>query len=254
MGLINEIFSKPKNEEGCIKNAALINPWYFKKSSPLLIKDSIKLNWKEKEKGISILKNKNKVLGMFKMFACIFPNKDNSKFIVWNRVVSTDTGYPTITLYLHNTSELEKITNPNKEFINFKKNNDKFYLLGTKPVSEFTFKLDEKNNNKKLNLPEEFNDFEEILIVVDIPNLYLNSLPKWNNTALIIINPKAKTANLYPQDWFNKSNANFCYQWLTTACRDSKTNMVRTYGRKIESFLLSENYRDLSKPEDIKKI
>ena len=254
MGLINKILTRSYKGGNCIKDAALINPWYFNKNSPLLIKNDIKFSWKEKEKGISFLKNNNDVFGIFKMYAYVFPSKDNSKFLIWNRVINQELGFPIITLHLYNTADLKQITDANTEFKNLKTNKNKFFLLNAEPISEFTFALNENKNNTIINIPDEFNDFEEIFIVVDVPNLYLKGLPKWNNTALIIVDTKTKIANLYPQDWFNKSEANFCFQWLTTACRDPETNLVRTYGRRVESFLLSENFRDLNNPKDIKKI
>jgi hypothetical protein len=52
--------------------------------------------------------------------------------------------------------------------------------------------------------------------------------------------------SLYPQDWFNSSNLDFGYQWVTRVVRNAETGRVHGEGFRIEPFVLDETLRQLA--------
>ncbi|RZJ98248.1 MAG: hypothetical protein EOO46_25125 [Flavobacterium sp.] len=53
--------------------------------------------------------------------------------------------------------------------------------------------------------------------------------------------------SLFPQDWFNKSNADFGYQWLTRVIRNPKNNSIIGQGIRIDNFELDETNKELKR-------
>jgi hypothetical protein len=60
---------------------------------------------------------------------------------------------------------------------------------------------------------------------------------------MLLIKPESGWVFNYPQDWFNKSNCDFDYQWITRAIRDPKTNLIHGQGIRLSDFVLDESNR-----------
>jgi hypothetical protein len=89
--------------------------------------------------------------------------------------------------------------------------------------------------------PFAFKTIDEILILCDSPTP--NPGP---NLALLVARPKESRYSLYPQDWFNSSNLDFGYQWVTRVVRNAETGRVHGEGFRIEPFVLDETLRQLA--------
>ena len=95
----------------------------------------------------------------------------------------------------------------------------------------------------KFSFPDEFKKFGEFILLTELDNLYENPDPNnyWHNTTMLLIKPDSGWVFSYPQDWFNKSNGDFGYEWITRAIRDPKTNLINGQGIRLSDFVLDES-------------
>jgi hypothetical protein len=77
---------------------------------------------------------------------------------------------------------------------------------------------------------------------------YANAEPNWerSNLALMVVDTRLGTLDLYPQDWFNAGDLDFGYQWVTRVARDPSTGCVHGEGIRISPFRLAESLRSLT--------
>jgi hypothetical protein len=78
---------------------------------------------------------------------------------------------------------------------------------------------------------------------MEIPELYKNGNPQWHNTSILLLKPSDDKIFFYPQDWFNKSDADFGYQWITRAIKNTETGLIHGQGIRISNFILDETNR-----------
>lgn len=87
--------------------------------------------------------------------------------------------------------------------------------------------------------PKALQEVDEILILCDSSAISATG----PNLAMMVAKPKNSTIQLYPQDWFNHSNADFGYEWVTRVARDPRTGRIHGDGIRIAAFVLDETLR-----------
>ena len=112
------------------------------------------------------------------------------------------------------------------------------------PTAEFCFEFNPNNSEQKVDFPDEFKKFKQTLLITELDNLYYNPNPDdfWHNTTILDLRFDTAWVFNYPQDWFNKSNADFGYQWITRAISNPETNLIEGQEIRITDFILDETY------------
>ncbi len=245
---LDKIFGRPKADP--FDKAPFLLPWYFDKTKPKLQIDNSQLVWSFVDKineeyvGIVTLNNDKDILGLFKAYVYIQPSALGDMFCVWTRSNIDGIGFPTLTINLYLTKDLQTFSDSNQSILKLHSDKSTPYLLNGKPYSTVSFQLNADKESFKVEFPEDFKNFDEFITVADIPNLYLNGKAEWNNTALVVIKPKDNWVFIYPQDWFNQDGkVDFGYQWITRAVRNKSNNNILGQGIRIDKFELDETGR-----------
>jgi hypothetical protein len=231
-------------------NAPYLTPWYVSENKPGLVKDRKILKWKYFEKirgeyaGLFALRDgSDKLLGLVNTYNYILPSRDNTKFIIWNRSTN-DAINPSITIQLHYVDKLMPLGLNRRDILDFSKSKD-FYLFSDKPIATMTYFIDPSIKEDNFIFPEEFKIFNSFLAVCNTKGLYGN-LQEFGDTIILEFDPILGTVKYFPQDWFNKSNADFGYEWITRAVRD-ENGIIHGGGIRISDFVLDDTGRELRK-------
>ena len=101
----------------------------------------------------------------------------------------------------------------------------------------------------QFEIPTEIKKFKQFILITELDNLYFNPNPNnfWHNTTMLDVNLEKGIIHNYPQDWFNKGDADFGYQWITRAIRNPKTNLIEGQGIRISEFILDDTNRQIKK-------
>jgi hypothetical protein len=67
-----------------------------------------------------------------------------------------------------------------------------------------------------------------------------------DGTRVYQVLPRRNEVAVYPQDWFNKGNYDFGYQWLTAMVREARSKAVVGYGMRLGVFVLDSTLRNVS--------
>ena len=215
-----------------------LSPWYFNKKNPAINKE---YKWRYEENlnghssGLTCLYHKDKCLGILDIYCYIKPIQNN-RFLIWER------GKRIIELY--DTSDLKEI---NKNEIDWKKLNKKFFFLA-EPIDKIEYYFDLYETRFRFEFPQSFKEIDEIIQVNDLDGLYKDYKQGMMNTAIVILKPKQNKIEIFPQDWFNRSNEiDFGYQWITRADRIKNSNQLKVQGFRIDEFKLDQTNRDIEK-------
>jgi hypothetical protein len=231
-------------------SAPVLFPWYCSEHFPRIIKSNSTLLWKYKQKtndtfvGImQLYNNKHQCLGLIKIYNYLLSNDIGSFFLLWNRSNRNNKEFTEQTFFLFSTDELGIIDNVDDICKNIKDDISTQFYLNCKPTSTIKLKFNAEQLDFAFPFPPEYIQFNEFCIVLDIPNLYKES--NFNNTAIAIINTEFGNVQVFPQDWFNKSDYDFGYQWITRAIRNTNDGNIYGQGIRINEFILDETNRQL---------
>ncbi len=84
--------------------------------------------------------------------------------------------------------------------------------------------------------PDAFSNIYELLVL---------SAPEADQLSLWIVNPRTGIVSVFPQDWWNNSEVDFGYQWVTRVARDRGTRKIIGEGIRISPFVLDASNRNL---------
>ena len=231
--------------------APFLAPWYFTNNKPILKLHEEKLAWsfiekvKEEYVGLITLTDPtNNVLGFVNAYNYVHPSADSKCFLIWNRATKSDTLNPCIKIYLYDTNTLEPLDSSDQAILEFQKSKQQF-LFSTKPKATLIYFIEPAMVQNSFSFPSEFKILDPFLVVADYEGLY-NGSRELGNTVILELNPKANFIYCYPQDWFNKSNVDLGYQWITRAVRD-KHGTIHGQGIRISDFVLDETGTQLKK-------
>jgi len=233
-----------------IDSAPYLAPWYFGKDKPQLFKDGKALSWKqvsEKYSGIlALIDSEDKCYALLDMVTYLLPASDGKSFLIWQRDLEKVIGLQTIEILYFEVDKLQIITNYNDAIVSMR---EKKQLLSftVGPTSTLSFKMNPIEDSIKIDIPPDFKKFEEFIFITELENLYINPDPKayWHNTTMLLINTNTGLVFNYPQDWFNKSNEDYMYVWITRAIRDPATKRIHGQGIRLPDFILDETNRQI---------
>ncbi|MGA9673149.1 MAG: hypothetical protein WBQ94_28375 [Terracidiphilus sp.] len=94
--------------------------------------------------------------------------------------------------------------------------------------------------------PKELESIDELLILCNSSAISARDDGINANLALLVAKPKQSSYQLFPQDWFNSSDLDFGYQWVTRVARDIQTGRVRGEGFRIDPFELDDTLRNVA--------
>jgi len=119
-------------------------------------------------------------------------------------------------------------------------------VYGSDPGTLFSLDTTEAGHSVSAPFPDEMRDMKELLLWCHSSGVQRPDPHGANNVALIVARPAESTYHLYPQDWFNISDVDFGYQWVTRVMRDSRTGRVHGEGIRISPFMLDASLRALA--------
>ena len=125
-------------------------------------------------------------------------------------------------------------------------------LTDPPPVSMY-FNTGVIDENISAVFPKELQAIDELLILCNS-----SAIPARNdginaNLALLVARPQQSSYQLFPQDWFNSSDLDFGYQWVTRVARDPQTGRVRGEGFRIVPFSSTTRCATLRGQADARK-
>ena len=84
--------------------------------------------------------------------------------------------------------------------------------------------------------PEVMQEAAEILIL---------AAPELDQLALYVVDTAKGVIGVYPQDWFNRAELDYAYQWVTRVAREPGTGRICGEGFRIDPFVLDAGLRRL---------
>jgi hypothetical protein len=245
VNFLDKIFGK-EDKQNLIDKSPCLAPWYFGKDNPKLIKDENVLRWKAiGSNGITSLTDESgNCYALLSMACYILPANDRKSFLIWDRSLEKTIGLQPIKIFYYECDKLQPIIERDKTISKMDREKSKIHFA-VEPTAKVEFAFNPREEAMKFNFPDEFKKFEEFILLTELENLYHNPDPEnyWHNTTMLIIKPEGGWVFNYPQDWFNKSNCDFGYQWITRAIRDPKTNLIHGQGIRLSDFVLDKSNR-----------
>jgi len=107
-------------------------------------------------------------------------------------------------------------------------------------------KTDLTDEDISADFPKEIQAVDELLILCDSSAIAPREDGINANLALLVAKPRQSIYQLYPQDWFNSSDLDFGYQWITRVARDPQTGRVHGERFRPKPFELDESLRQLA--------
>lgn len=246
LSFIKKLFS---NQDSQIKpnlfdKAPFLTPWYVQVNKPILTKDGHNFHWKYLDKvadeyvGLTTLRdNENNIMGFVNGYNYIHADTNKSKFLIWNRATKIDTLNPCVTMHLYDTDQLIPLDKSDNAILEYYKSK-KLFHFGSNPMATIKYFIEPFISENTFSFPTELKIFEPFLLVAEYEGLYDGS-QELGNTVILEFEPRANIIRCYPQDWFNKSNVDLGYQWITRAVRDEK-GFIHGQGIRISDFILDD--------------
>jgi hypothetical protein len=92
-----------------------------------------------------------------------------------------------------------------------------------------------------LSLPPAFSEVDEILVLAQFARTNAAS----HHLAAYSLRPALGQMAVYPQDWFNQSDYDFGYQWVSKLTREPRTKRLCGKGVRIRDFVLDSTNRQV---------
>jgi hypothetical protein len=84
-------------------------------------------------------------------------------------------------------------------------------------------------------------------VMREAAELLVLAAPELDQLALYVVSVANGRIEVYPQDWFNRANLDYGYQWVTRVAREPATGRIVGEGFRIEPFVLDATYRRLAR-------
>jgi hypothetical protein len=247
---LKKIFGVNNIQDILFDKAPYLCPWYFNETTPKVMRNNELLKWRRIEKigeeyvGTLLLVDQvGTCYGILKTYTYLLPSPTNEQFLVWARSESKNTNSKECTISHYSTDDLQPIDNHEELVLKFKDSKTTFYHFNSEPKSTISVPLNPDVEYLNYNFPIEFKSFGDLCAIMEIPELYKNGNPQWHNTSILLLKPSEDKIIFYPQDWFNKSDADFGYQWITRAIKNTETGLIHGQGIRISNFILNETNR-----------
>lgn len=223
------------------------SPWYSRPNNSKLVSGKYGLlKWKEAgEKrplgGKTLLITPNGDTLMIFDYYCYVLVLRNSMFLFWyswdkqrKTMLTSVNSIHFIIFDAENLQPLKKVTNLCEEM----DRNNQVLLYSGREVDSFEIpKHLEPFAVHSIEVPNELKTVEEVLILAESTAVKDSKV----SLALYILKPKENTVTVIPQDWFNKGDFDFGYEWPTRVARDPITHKIFGEGIRIGNFVLDES-------------
>ncbi len=98
----------------------------------------------------------------------------------------------------------------------------------------------------EVGFPSPISKLDEILILARSSGVDRTD-GTMGNECLIVAKPGLGYIEVFPQDWFNKGQWDFGYQWPTRVARDPKSGRIVGDGIRMGTFMLDESCRNVQR-------
>lgn len=250
MNIFSKIFGQDNKTE-LIDFAPRLTPWYVGKDRPKLIKDGKTLTWRNIDKVgkepvvvMTLEDNDGNCFAIIDMYCYILAYTDNKSFLIWCRSLGEGFNPLPIVMHYYDTDNLKPLADRDAAILKMKKQKQPF-AFSVNPTSKVEVQFNPTEEAMKYDFPIEFKKFGEFIFVTEMPNIYYNPNPdnNWHNTTMLDFKADKGWIFNYPQDWFNKSNCDFGYQWITRAIRNPETKLIHGQGIRLDDFILDDTNR-----------
>lgn len=215
------------------------SPWYLRGDPPIIPG----FRWEE-QTAFTLLVGENGPVAAFGMYNYIMA-LDGIKLLVWNQRSRPSYSGPSepINISIIEPHQLRTLDNDFATSWETAKSYRGGFILGGEPLPRMMLQTTNAEDEIAAEFPAQFHPLEEILILCHSSGI--PDKPNCVDLALIVAQPRLSKYRLYPQDWFNCSDFDFGYQWVTRIVRHPKTGFVHGEGFRIAPFILDDSLRNL---------
>jgi hypothetical protein len=216
-------------------------PWYSRPGAPAVEG----FHW-ENANGKTLLVGNIGVVAVLNAYNYVM-RLDSSTLLIWNqRREADDQHTPPVHLMVVRPALLPSFgDNLQAEISRMDRAKTRLTLSEPPDVSMY-LKTDLTDEDISADFPKEIQMVDELLILCDSSAIAPREGGINANLALLVAKPRQSTYQLYPQDWFNSSDLDFGYQWITRVAREPQTGRVHGEGFRLKPFELDESLRQLA--------
>jgi hypothetical protein len=170
---------------------------------------------------------------------------NESMLLIWNQARRTTDVSPTlpVRLFVIEPGQLRPLHNDLNSIYERMNTQSEFLAVGGNASQEICLSTTNVNEDLNAQFPPQFQSIDELLILCHSSGIPSNR--GLVDLALLVAHPRLSHYRLYPQDWFNDSEMDFGYQWVTRIARNPETGFVHGEGFRIAPFILDDSLREL---------
>jgi len=253
-GFLDTLFfwRKPKAVVMASQDRAGPSPWYLKTGEGFSTTKQ-DYRWKHDSgksgSGLVKLLNSNGRVVLILDFQWYVRRIDETRLLLWHdyQCKPEEAQNSRLEFRVVDLDELKEFPNALVAVKRVRENKESIGLADTSGLIS-TFSTHALNEGRHQILPPvAFSGIEEVLALADYqdddgPSDYWGKMRR----AIYAVNFKLKQIDVYPQDWFNKSNLDFGYQWITRVWR-REDGRIEGNGIRIDSFILDSTCKQLGR-------
>jgi hypothetical protein len=209
-------------------------PWYGRTAGNRLYSGGLEFEWSYSEEiHQSLLVKRNHgeqfvtdipVFGVAKMYTYVKAISADRFALWWQRKAAS--GRSEVQFRVYNSTALRQIDDWRGGLPEAVEN-----LIGASEISTFAIPATLDDGLNCVALPRPFSRDSEILVLVNRATVGMD-ICIWS------IDTKSQTVFVMPQQWWNKSDADFGYQWISRVARDALSGLIVGDGVRIDPFVL----------------
>ncbi|MHC4212987.1 MAG: hypothetical protein ACYSWP_06375 [Planctomycetota bacterium] len=232
------LFAKRKyrNFDKVILSVPGPSPWYLLSSSSPKVKNcNGELNCVELENGyVGLNTPDGSTVAVFGFYCYVLP-LPNYHFVVWYEKNNF------VKFHIIDTAKLKPVNNISEQ-LRCMKDKQESFLASDGEIGSLNIPNHLSEGTHTVCFPGALETVKELLV------LYHNNIyPEKTDLCLMIAKPKNGSVEIIPQDWFNKGEYDFGYQWPTRVARDQDTNKIYGEGVRLGRFVLDDSGRNIEK-------
>lgn len=220
------------------------SPWYLQlQDAPQIRSSKAALQWSEPEErepflGKTLLSSAGETVGIVG-FYCYVKVLQDPLFVVWHKEEPRSSGTVVAKKELRvsviDSDLLEPIANVEEVCEGMDSTKEAAYFAeGVIDSVSIRAALDEGEHRQEF--PESLRSLDELLVLDSLEGL-----------KLLVVNPPTDSLTVFPQDWFNKGDFDFGYQWVTRVARDKDSGVIFGEGIRLGVFELDESNRSIAR-------
>lgn len=218
-------------------------PWYSKPGAAAVEG----FHWEESSGGKTLLVGVDGSVAVLNAYNYV-TTLDSSSLLIWNQRREADDGHTApVHLVVIRPSLLPPFGDDLPREISRMDRTQARLALQDPPDVSMYMNTDVTGENISAVFPKQLHAIDELLILCDSSAIAPREDGINANLALLVAKPKQSVYQLYPQDWFNSSDLDFGYQWITRVARNSQTGRVHGEGFRLKPFELDDSLRQLAR-------